>query len=113
MGATKEGKLLYTYISHPYLTLALVNFLGCGGLWEQIPYQNLDPQCQWTIYRFFFLVVVRKLTQSSLFFPHSTAIIAKIKQLSNGCRSRWDGPRALNRAIRRWFYKGSGSLEKE
>lgn len=19
---------------------------GCGGLWEQIPFQNLDPQCK-------------------------------------------------------------------
>ena len=55
---------------------------------------------------FFFLLVFRKLVFSF------NSFVAKIKHLSNGCR-RWDGPRALNRAIRRWFYKSSGFLEKE
>jgi hypothetical protein len=48
---------------------------GCGGLSEQIPHQNLDPQCK----RF----IARPCTSSMLIsVPLSLAIIMKIKQLA-------------------------------
>jgi hypothetical protein len=28
------------------MSLTQLQFIGCGGLWEQIPYQGLDPQCE-------------------------------------------------------------------
>jgi len=45
MGTTKEGELV-TIVR----TIAFVHFdvPGCGGLWEQIPHQGLDPQCTYS-----------------------------------------------------------------
>ena len=44
MGTVKEG-----LSSYGMNRISLVNlsrcFIGCGGLWEQIPYQGLDSPC--------------------------------------------------------------------
>ena len=51
-------------------------FPGCGGLWEQIPYQNLDPQCECYDARLMLVLL------GHFYGRFFTAIILKIKQLS-------------------------------
>jgi hypothetical protein len=43
MGTTKEGTLAL-YSRYCLVAQSDLLPLGCGGLWEQIPHQGLDPQ---------------------------------------------------------------------